>query len=110
MFKSAARKFVVAGLVLAAGLFAAQAAQAQGFSISFGNGSGYYGGGFPGYGNGFGYNPYVGGYRGPAFNPYVTGYRGPVVNPYTSSYFPYNSYRTNVSPYINHYGGHSHCW
>jgi hypothetical protein len=105
MFKRSARTLLVAGFVLAAGLFATQSAQAQGFSINFGGGPGYYGGGFPGYG----YNPYVAGYRGPAYNPYVSGYRGPVVNPYVSNYFPYNSYRTNVSPYIRHYG-HSHCW
>jgi hypothetical protein len=104
MFKRSARKFLVAGLVLAAGLFATQSAQAQGFSLSIGNAP-VYGVGYPGYG----YNPYFAGYRGPAFNPYVTGFRGPVVNPYVGGYFPYHSYRTNVSPYIRHYG-YPGCW
>jgi len=104
MFKCSARTFLVAGLVLAGGLFATQSAQAQGFSLSFGNAP-VYGGGYPGYVGGYGYNPYVAGYRGPVYNPYVTGYRGG----YGPGYFPYNSYRANYAPYVRPYG-YPGCW
>lgn len=102
MFKRSARSFLVAGLVLAAGLFAGQTAQAQGFSINIGGGPGYYGG----YG-GDGYYPPVNNgvfptYGGYGYNPYVTGYRG-------STYFPTNNYRSNMAPYIRHYG-YPGCW
>ena len=97
MFKRSARTFLVAGLVFAAGLFATQSAQAQGFSISFGGAPGYYGGYYPPINNGV-----FPGYGGYGYNPYVTGYRG-------SAYFPTNSYRSNMSPYIRHYG-YPGCW
>ena len=97
MFKRSARTFLVAGLVLAAGLFATQAAQAQGLSINIGGGPGYYGGFYPPVNNGV--FPTYGGY---GYNPYVTGYRG-------STYFPTHNYRSNMAPYIRHYG-YPGCW
>ncbi len=41
-------------------------------------------------------------YGGYGYNPYVTGYRG-------STYFPTYNYRTNMAPYIRHYG-YPGCW
>jgi hypothetical protein len=98
MYKRYARPLFVAALVLAAGLFASQSASAQGISINIGGGPGYYGG-YGGYG---GYYPPVnnGVYQGSSgygYNPYNTGYRN-------STYFPTNNYRSNMSPYIRHYG------
>ncbi len=96
MFKRSTRTFLIAVLVLVAGLFTTQATQAQGFSLSIGNAP-VYGYGYPGFA------------RAPVYNPYFAGYRGPVVNPYVGGYFPYHSYRANVSPYIRHYG-YPGCW
>ncbi len=78
-------------------MFATQSAQAQGFSISFGGGPGYYGGYYPPINHGV-----YPGYGGYGYNPYVTGYRG-------STYFPTYNYRSNMSPYIRHYG-YPGCW
>jgi hypothetical protein len=119
MFKRCSRLLFVAGLVLAAGLFACQLAQAQ-FGITYGavapgfypSGAyrSYYPTGYYPY-----YNPY--GYVTPVGFPtyatyYTAGYRGygygaynysPYI--YTTNYFPYTGYRTFYAPYPYTVGG-----
>lgn len=98
MYKRYARQLLAAALVLAAGLVASHSAQAQGININIGGGYGYggYGGGYGGF-----YPPINNGvfptYGGYGYNPYPSGYRN-------STYFPTNNYRSNMAPYIRHYG------
>lgn len=107
MFKRFIRPALIVGLVLTAGLFAGQSAQAQGFSIGIGGGQGFnlssYGGGYPSYG--YGYQPsYIGGYN----TGYNSGYGGYNHNHHNHHNHGYNS---GYSP--NHGGhnhGHSHGW
>lgn len=97
MFMRCSRALVFTGFVFAASLFTGTAAQAQGISINIGGGPGYYGG----YGGGGYYAPINNGvyptYGGYGYNPYPSGYRN-------STYFPTNNYRSNMAPYIRHYG------